>query len=221
MSLFVIGCDGEAGRAGPRGEQGIVGPQGPSGLNTIIVTSELTISDNSMDHCSNTGGQLISLGLDVNGNNALDEDEVMQEIPICNGVQGTSGLDTVVSVDPIPPGDSTFFCPQTGSVVSIGVDENGNGVLDIPEELDSGFVICNGVPGDSGPPGIQGPPGIPGPAGMTPRLLTEEIQIDPDSVEPCSATGGQKITIWFDRNNNNILDRPLEVETEFSICNGM
>src|SRR5687767_6508117 len=61
----------------------------------------------------------------------------------------------VSRVDPA----SAAECPRGGSVVSSGVDDDGDGVLD-DGEVDGRQVVCQGeAPGPPGPPAPPGPPG--------------------------------------------------------------
>jgi hypothetical protein len=52
----------------------------------------------------------------------------------------------------VPPGAT---CPTGGVVISYGIDDNGNGILD-SGEVDGSEIICNGAPGPAGPKGDSG-----------------------------------------------------------------
>lgn len=106
---------------------------GEDGLNSIITTTTLGTS------CTN-GGVLFEIGLDENGNNTLDTDEITASHSICNGEDGTSSL---INLTPLSVGSAS--CVNGGVLIEIGIDSNGNGVLDTGEiDADQTQVICNG-----------------------------------------------------------------------------
>ena len=55
----------------------------------------------------------------------------------------------------MPPGTD---CPAGGQQFQVGIDVNGDGVLESSEIQQTAFV-CDGTQGDAGPPGPAGPPG--------------------------------------------------------------
>lgn len=76
------------------------------------------------------------------------------------GRSGEDGLSTVSRIDEADEDD----CPSGGVVLSVGVDEDGDGSLDSGEVQDS-EPICNGEDGEEGPRGEEGPQGEPGEQG--------------------------------------------------------
>ena len=117
------------------------------------------------------------MGADADNDGVLDPSEVDASLTrwVCNGApdpqgelgpagpagpQGPSGRHALARTADEPPGTT---CPTGGVVLSYGIDENGDGILD-EVEVDPALTrtICNG---ERGPQGIQGPVGPVGPAG--------------------------------------------------------
>ena len=88
-----------------------------------------------------SGGQRIDSGLDANGNGSLDVAE-QSTAYVCNGADGSSGLNALVSVINEPAGEN---CTSGGYRIDSGLDANTNDVLDI-SEIQSTSYICNGGP---------------------------------------------------------------------------
>ncbi len=136
-------------------------------------------------------------------------------------------------------------CPGGGILVETGIDENGNGILD-DNEVDSAEKVCNGSAGSDGADGTNGTNGVNGSAGADgqdgvdgtngangtngvdgtngtngvngsnglPALVNQ-------SAEPAGAnctSGGVRLDVGTDLNNNNLLDA-LEIESTEFICN--
>ncbi|MBO4710706.1 collagen-like protein [bacterium] len=79
------GEKGDQGPKGDQGEQGETGATGESGKNGM--TSLVSVVDEPQGENCASGGRKIEIGLDENGNGALDEDEVDPEniYYVCNG----------------------------------------------------------------------------------------------------------------------------------------
>jgi hypothetical protein len=58
------------------------------------------------------------------------------------GARGTAGPATLINVIPLPVGSSQ--CPNGGEEVQVGVDTNGDGILE-PSEVQQTAYVCNGV----------------------------------------------------------------------------
>src|SRR5215468_7131078 len=98
---------------------------GNTGSSALVRTSAEPPGPN----CAN-GGTMLETGIDTNGNGMLDPGEVnaSQTTYICNGA---SAEPTLIATTPEPAGQN---CPFGGIRVDMGVDANGNGVLD-PSEV--------------------------------------------------------------------------------------
>jgi hypothetical protein len=112
---------------------------------------------------------------------------------------------------------STAECPKGGSVVSSGVDDNGNGVLD-DAEIEGRQVVCqDGAPKEPGTPGIPGTagtagtPGTPGEA----ALLARTSPVPPGDACPL---GGAAVVAGRDDDGDGELDE-VEIETTSYVCN--
>lgn len=95
-------------------------------------------------------------------------------------------------------------CPNGGITIETGIDENGNGILDT-EEIDETQIVCSGKDGADGADGADGP--------------TTLISLSDEPVGINCATGGKKIEVGLDDNNNGVLD-PGEVDDTDYVCNG-
>lgn len=111
------------------------------------------------------GGIFIQTGLDEDADGRLSEDEVSDSFNVCNGVsaeptdgdngtpgtpgiQGDAGNDgetTLTRLDAAP----LSSCPAGGSLISIGLDTDSDGVL-ATAEVTSSAAVCNGQAGNSG-----------------------------------------------------------------------
>jgi hypothetical protein len=172
------GATGATGATGPAGPQGATGPQGPAGANgnngynTLVKTTTEAAGVN----CA-TGGTKVEVGLDLNGNGILDVGEVNASHTkyICNGAVGATGATGPAGpTGPQGPqgpaganganginGYNTLLkttteaaganCATGGTKVEVGLDVNGNGVLDAGE-VNGALTkyVCNGAQGPSG-----------------------------------------------------------------------
>ncbi|MCP4124439.1 MAG: tail fiber domain-containing protein [Bacteroidetes bacterium] len=111
------------------GGSGGTGPTGPTGPATLFNTSAVNPGAN----CVN-GGQMVSQGVDGNGNDILDAGEIDHTFFICDGIDGTGG-GTGGMPGPIGP---------TGPTGADGMD---------------GAAGAPGATGAQGIQGIQGPAG--------------------------------------------------------------
>lgn len=122
------------------GLNGNDGSDGADGFNTIIVTATEAPGAN----CSN-GGLSFQVGLDVNGNNAIDPGEEVGTYYVCNGSDGGTSLISISSFSGVQNG-----CTSGGLIILTGIDDNENGVLDNPTEVDATSYVCNGDDGSNG-----------------------------------------------------------------------
>ncbi len=102
---------------------------------------------------------------------------------------------TLVSVTDVAPGAD---CAYGGQQIEVGVDDNGDGVLD-PGEVDSTTFVCNGAEGTDGANSL--------------------VAVTDESAGDNCASGGQKVETGVDDNGNGVLDSD-EVENTFYVCNG-
>jgi N-acetylneuraminic acid mutarotase len=127
-------------------------------------------------------------------------------------LDGSDGLTALVNTTDLLVGDST--CPEGGLKVESGLDANGSGELDIPDELQSTSYICNGVDGSNGSPGSDG---LDGSDGLKALVNTTDLNVGDTNC----ANGGTKLEYGIDDNGNDILDTvPDEIDGTSYICNG-
>ena len=99
--------------------------------------------------CSN-GGVEIFTGIDENGDGFLNENEYDTSVVVCNGVDGTDGVDgysTLIVTSNLPVGN--YNCANGGTQILFGLDMNRNTILD-SDESNSPQNICNGLDGIDG-----------------------------------------------------------------------
>src|SRR4051794_41132368 len=130
LVLFYAGC-----------RKGDIGPQGVPGTKSLLDVQPLAAGP----ACA-TGGVVIRSGIDLNNNGKLDSTEVDQTQNVCNGVNGSPGLKSLLDFEPLAAGAA---CPNGGVVIRSGIDKNGDGKLD-STEVDQSQKVCNGTNGVSG-----------------------------------------------------------------------
>jgi hypothetical protein len=117
----------------------------------------------------------------------------------CGGSSSGGGDSAAIPLDSVVVKTTNYSssstCPNGGVLVESGIDEDGNGVLD-PAEVDVSQEVCHGTDG----------------ADSLFRISDEPAGAN------CS-TGGKKIEVGTDTNQNGILE-PSEVFSAEYVCNG-
>jgi DNA-binding beta-propeller fold protein YncE len=124
----------------------------------------------------------------------------------CGGDDGNNGTDGRTALVSVTSVSATIGCTNGGSRIDVGLDLNGNGILE-PSEVQSTSYVCNGTPG-TGSDGDDGTDGL-----MALVALSNEA---PGA--NCS-NGGTRIDAGIDSNRNNILDAD-EIQSTSYACNG-
>ena len=91
------------------------------------------------------GGTTVQSGADANGNGVLDNEEVTQTSSTCHGAihtEAVAGTQVLLRLDPEPIGAN---CAYGGTVVRNGLDNNGDGALQLDEVVQTQFV-CSSMP---------------------------------------------------------------------------
>ena len=123
------------------------GMDGADGTSWVVVTSEAD------DAACPESGILIAMGPDADGDGVIDA--VRSTAAVCDGKQGPEGpagppgadgedgINALTRLFQEPPGSN---CQSGGERIEIGLDTNGNGVLDDDEvnPASTGYV-CNGI----------------------------------------------------------------------------
>ena len=173
-------CDGTDGTNGSDGESG------SDGLSTLISVSQEPEGDN----CTN-GGIKIEAGLDDDRDGILAPAEVDDTEFVCNGLDGTGSLSSLISVSDEPSGAN---CTNGGIKIDTGLDDNRDGVLD-PAEVDSTTYLCTTGTGTGD--GTNG--------------LNSLVSVSSEPSGANCANGGIRIDTGLDDNRDGVL-APAEVD---------
>jgi hypothetical protein len=163
---------GQPGEQGARGERG---PRGDAGTAAAI-----RIEEASPQQCP-FGGSVVFTGLDLDASGSLEPGEESQNFIVCQGAPG-DGKTALVTSSQAALSD----CPDGGTRVEVGLDEDESGTLD-PEEIIDAFDICDGAPGAPGADGA--------------RAL---IEVTLDAATGC-ADGGDVVTVGVDADGDGTL----------------
>jgi len=153
------------------------------------------------------GGSKIQSGIDTNANNVLDANEVTNTSFVCNGATGATGQNALTNVSSEAAGSN---CAAGGSRIQVGVDRNGDNVLDSTEVTSNSFV-CNGAIGATGPAGLTGSTGASG--------FNSLVKVTPELAGANCASGGNKIQAGLDTNRDGFLGTDEVTSTQYT-CNG-
>ncbi|WP_456458090.1 DUF7151 family protein [Reichenbachiella sp.] len=111
------------------------------------IASELlskTETEPEGDNCA-IGGMIVYLGLDMNSDSELSEDEIQSSFILCHGTVGKDGLSSLTVSKTENPGAN---CANGGIQLLTGQDLNYNNVLD-DNEIESIEYVCNGAPAET------------------------------------------------------------------------
>jgi hypothetical protein len=136
----VAGAQGVAGSQGPAGPQGVAGANGASGIQG---TNGLSAYQVAVANGFN--------GTEIQWLTSLVGSQGLQGVA---GIAGQDGKNALINTTLEPSGTN---CPNGGTKVEVGLDNNSNGVLE-NSEINSSQTkyVCNGAQGLVGP---QGPAG--------------------------------------------------------------
>lgn len=173
--VLMAACEGSQGPAGTNGEPG---------ANALAETSAEPPGANCPD-----GGQKIEVGIDTNGNGALDAGEVTTTSYVCNG----AGTDSLVRTGSEPAGAN---CPWGGTRIETGLDADGDGTLDDNEvNASETSYVCN-----FGPSGALSPS-----TGINIAVRTNGV----------STQAGAPITVRFTMRDDR--GYPLDIAGNYSV----
>ena len=144
------GSQGPAGEDGSDGADGADGAQGSAGADGKTALA-VTAIESAGSNCAE-GGLKIEVGVDDDGNGALDSTEVDHVQYVCNGADGQDGASGSASpntmLTSISSPDASLGCTEGGRVISQGLDNGDdggiaqNGVLE-SEEVDYTTTYCS------------------------------------------------------------------------------
>ncbi len=159
-----------------------------------------------------TGGTRIEAGIDSDANGQLDGDEVESTAYVCNGSNGKDGTDGTDGTDGVDgtdgedgattlirlvtlPVDPNGHCYYGGTEIDVGLDVNGDGVLQ-PGEITDRQYVCS-------------------------VHVNENMTLVANSPEPPGANcenGGVKMQVGYDSDGDKVLDA-AEVQSTNYVCN--
>jgi hypothetical protein len=125
-----------------------------------------------------------------------------------NGTNGVDGKNTLIKTTAEAAGTN---CANGGTKVEMGIDANSNGILDAGEvDVTLTRYVCNGNNGTNGTNGTNGSDG-----------KNTLIKTTAESAGVNCASGGTKVEVGLDADNNGVLDAS-EVNASLTryVCNG-
>ena len=160
-------------------------------------------------------GITVHSGIDTNLDHVLQLSEASSTQYVCNGSNGNNGMTAQVVITTEPAG---VHCTQGGRLVSVVLDLNSNGILELAEVTTTDY-ICHGAPGLNGVAGGRGSDGTNGTNGTS--AVNSLVEITVEKVGDNCSFGGSKVTSGIDKNGNNVLDQGSdEVTSTVYVCNG-
>ncbi|HSY22390.1 MAG TPA: endo-1,4-beta-xylanase, partial [Polyangiaceae bacterium] len=126
----------DAGPPGPQGATGATGPKGATGAAGAAGATGATGPAGAIGAVGATGATGPAGAVGATGATGAQGPVGAQ------GEPGTQGSSSLVNTTPEPPGVN---CAQGGTRIEVGIDTNGNGVLD-PNEVTATSYVCNGTP---------------------------------------------------------------------------
>lgn len=115
------GPQGPQGPAGPAGATGSAGPKGDPGQTSLISL----VNEPAGGNCA-AGGKKVLVGIDSNGNGALDASEATSSAFVCNGVSDSSRGTTANRSTLSYSWTQAFGSSSTDDVKDIAIDAEGN-----------------------------------------------------------------------------------------------
>ena len=216
-SLFAEGPTGPQGEEGVAGENGTAG----SSFHLVLSDEELPTCDQTINNqiffvadvsgfevCQNNAWTTVDLtgvegqpgndgqdgvnGTDgqdgTNGTDGQGGTDGADGQDGMNGVDGQNGLTSLI-VSSVEPNGAN--CPNGGTRVETGVDDDGNGLLSL-DEVDDLLFVCNGENGTDGTDGVDGTDGADGADGTngssTTTTMVARLSIAPAYLG-CNGTG--------------------------------
>ncbi len=166
-------------------------------------TDALVVIDDDGGACGTEGGYAMKSGLDLDFDGVLDASEVQAESLVCNGTDGFLGYDGASSL--IDLQDAGAACgPDGGFELSVGLDADGDGLLDASEVTQT-QLVCNGEDGEDGEDGVVGHNSL--------------IDMSYEAHISACGTSGIRIESGLDLDADGVLDWG-EVTQEEVVCDG-
>ena len=170
------------------------GTDGIDGLNTLVNMAIEAAGAN----CANAGYKVDS-GVDDDSDGVLQIAEIDETAYLCNGTDGSNGLNTLLDFSVEAAGAN---CANGGQKVDSGIDDDSDGVLQAGE-IDQVSYVCNGTDGTAGAPGVN-----------------TLVDANTEAAGANCANGGQKIDTGLDDNADGVL-QVGEIDSTSYVCNGV
>jgi hypothetical protein len=191
LAALLASCGGDDSGGSSGDNNGDNKDNASNNPSTAVLTALILPGDAD---CPN-GGILIETGVDENANGVLDSNEIDASEKVCNGEDGTTGINGIsalVTQSTEPAGSN---CINGGVRFDVGTDTNDNSILETAE-ISSTEYLCNGIDG-----------------------LTALVAQTVEAAGANCSNGGVRIDAGIDSNVNNLLDTSEVTTTEY-ICNG-
>ncbi|MEN9785911.1 MAG: hypothetical protein RLZZ299_1175 [Pseudomonadota bacterium] len=196
-----------------------------------------TIREPDGANCAH-GGTRIDVGLDADADGVLDAGEVTSTAYACDAAVdgdsggssggtsgGNDGASALVRTQAEPAGAN---CAEGGVRLDVGMDRDGDGMLDA-DEVTSTSYVCNGADGQDGAPGADGAPGRDGADGAPGRdgadgapgrdaVSTLVVATDEPEGTNC-ASGGTRFDLGPDTSGDGVLGVDEITQTTYA-CDG-
>ncbi|TXD34823.1 DUF4397 domain-containing protein [Lujinxingia vulgaris] len=116
------GEDGQPGTDGEDGTDGTDGTDGEAGLNSLVITESVEPGD----VCAN-GGVTVSVGIDANGDEVLDEDEVDASETVCNQNDAVEDLcDEAFAITGVTGVEQALYEGQVSDPITVESNDDAN-----------------------------------------------------------------------------------------------
>ena len=132
------GTDGDKGEVGEEGDKGEVGEDGMDGIDGMPALAVTTL-ESAGSNCAD-GGLKIEVGVDDNGNGALDSNEVDYTEYVCNGADGANGSASPNTMLTSVSAPTLQACSSGGRIITQGLDNGDGGGTSQNGVLESGEV---------------------------------------------------------------------------------
>lgn len=142
-----------------------------------------------------SGGQKITSGTDLDSDGSLAEAEVQHTEYVCNGANGSTGLNSLSAVTTEAAGAN---CANGGLRIDLGLDDDASGTLEAGE-IDTTRYVCDGAAGTDG--------------------INSLVSVVDEPAGANCAAGGERITYGLDEDGDGTLD-PSEVSGTRYVCDG-
>jgi hypothetical protein len=188
---------------------GAAGTNGVDGKNTLVKTTTELVGVNCV-----TGGTKVEVGLDTNSNDVLDVSEVNATLTkyICNGSVGATGAQGIQGIQGVAGANGVQGIQGVAGIAGSQGLAGANGLSAYEIAVQNGYTGTQ-AQWLSTTAGAAGTNGVDGKNTLV-KTTTEAAGIN-------CVTGGTKVEVGLDANNNGILDiNEVNASLTKYVCNG-